>query len=136
MLSKPVEVRKSPPIARADLVAMLEIAAAEGALDAEAAIVHEELVARRDVDLLAKEGDPPQPAVPAAAREVDVARVPVDHLPRLAAREVDEIDAAVALALAGAADDGGGDELRRRLHAGLAIRLSSASSFVRAARIA
>ena len=65
--------------------------------------IGEELVACRDVDDLAVEGDAAQAAVPAAALPVDVRRVPVDDLADLARVEVDQVDAAMALALVAAA---------------------------------
>ena len=73
-----------------------------------------------------QECDSTQAAVPSAAGEIDVPGIPVDRLAHFAAREVDEIDAAVALPLAGAAYDGSRDE-RRWLHSGGLLRLSSAS---------
>ena len=101
------------PLPDRDLVAMLEIGIAPGAEPAEVRRVGEELVARGDVDDLAVEGDAAQAAIPAAALPVDVGRVPVDDLADLAPVEVDQVDAAMALALVAAAHHRGRDELQR-----------------------
>jgi len=96
---------------------VLEVAVAERAHDAKDAVVDEQLIARGDVYLAAVKGDAAQAAIPAAAGEVDLTGVPVHDLLRITIREVDEIDAPMALALLRAAHDGGGDELGRE-HAG------------------
>ena len=98
-----------------DLVAMPEVRVAPRSDQLEVRRVGEELVARGDVDDLAVEGDAAQAAVPAAALPVDGGRVPVDDLPHVPSLEVDEVHAAVALALVAAADDGRRDELHGAL---------------------
>jgi hypothetical protein len=80
-------------------------------LTREGAVVTEELVARRYPDFVMVEGNAAQAAIRAAAREVDVAGVPVDDLASLLPVEIDDVDAAVAFTLLAAADDGRGDQL-------------------------
>ena len=114
MLSKPVEVRYSRRPWIDDLVAMPQVRVAPGSEQPEVGRVGEELVARRDVDHLAIEGDAAQAAIPAAALPVDVGGVPVDGLPDLAPLEVDEVHATMAFALVAAADHRGGDQFHGR----------------------
>ena len=74
--------------------------------------IGKELVARRDVDRITVEGNAAQATVPAAALPVDPGGVPVEFLAHLARIEVDQVDAAVALALVAAAHHRSRDELQ------------------------
>ena len=79
------------------------------------------------------EGDAAQAPVPAAALPVDVGGVPVEHLLDLARLEVDQVDAAVALALLAATHDRRGnqpmrDHRRARSSCAASARCSAAGS--------
>src|SRR5262245_30662843 len=93
-------------------MAVLQVGVPPGADAAEVRRIGKELVAGGDVDGLAVERDAAQAAVPATALPVDVRRVPVEDLPDLARIEVDQVHAAVALALVAAAHHRGRYELQ------------------------
>lgn len=98
------------PFPDRDLVTVLQERVAPGIDFLETRGVSEQLVARRNEYPVPVERDPAQAAIPAASLPVDIDRVPVDRLPDLLLLEIDQVDAAVALALPAATDDGSGDE--------------------------
>ncbi len=75
--------------------------------------VGKQLVARRDIDDVAIEGDAAKTAVPAPALPVDVRRIPIDDPTDVVSIQVDQVNATVALALVAAAHHRGRDQLQR-----------------------
>lgn len=90
---------------------MFEKRAAPGADGFEVGGVGEQFVAGGNIDSVAVERDAAQAAVGAAALPVDVGGVPVDRLVDRLPFEVDQIYAAVALALLASANDRACDKL-------------------------
>ena len=105
-------------------MAMLQGAAAVAGLQREVRRVDEEFVARGDIDFfgcgrVGPEGDPAQSAVPSPAGPVDVHSIPIDLLFNTVLAEVDQIDAAMALALLGAGQADNANVLMKRAEVGI-----------------
>ena len=87
-----------------DLVTHVQVGVAERSLAREPAVVHEDLVARRQVDQPVVERDAPEPAIAPPPLPVDVGIRPVEDLLGRAGLQVHQVEAAVALALMHGAD--------------------------------
>ena len=103
-----------------DLVTVLQVGVAERSLHPKRRVVHEDLVARGQVHAVAAKRDAAQAAIGSAPLPADRRVVPVEHLFDVARREVDEVDASVALALVTRTHDGtehdSWQRRRRRFH--------------------
>jgi len=84
---------------------MLQVAVAPGTDAVKVRRIRKQLVAGGDVNGLAIERDTAQAPVPAAPAPVNVRSVPVDGLCDRLPFDIDQVDAAVALALVTAAND-------------------------------
>jgi len=91
-------------------VAVLQIAIAPGITDLEVAVVTEQFVTARNINIIAIEANASQAAVCATAFEIDATGIPVDMLFTVLILEINRKNAAVALALLAAAHNGGRDE--------------------------
>ncbi len=89
-----------------NLVTMLEVGIAPRSDLFELLIEGEQFIARRDIDGVTVERDTAQATITTAALPVNVGSIPVYRLQDLLLPEVDQIDAAVALRLLRATDNG------------------------------
>ena len=126
MLSKPVEVRYRRALVDRDLVAMLEIRIAPGAERAGSpACKRTARRWRRCIRASPSKAMPRRPRSQPRPCQSMSRPVPVERLPHRAPLEIDQVYAAVALALVTATDDRGRDELhfvaRTRGNAGMGV---------------
>ena len=82
-----------------DFVAVLQVSAAERALNVEFPVIDEQLIAGGDIGLSREKRNAPQAPVPATALPINVGGVPVHHLAHFLPGEIDQVHAAVAFAL-------------------------------------
>ena len=94
------------------LVAVLEIAIFVRCHDLEITVIAKQLVARRNIDLVAVKRDSTKAAVGAPPFPINLAGIPVNRQFTGLILEIDNGYAAMALALPASPDNRGGDQLR------------------------
>lgn len=87
------------------LVAVFQEAIPKGTQLPELLVVDEQLVARSDIHLVVMERDAAKSTVPATPGPVDIRGIPVEKLMHTLCCRIDQIDAAMALALFAAANN-------------------------------
>ena len=94
----------------ADFMTMLQKRVAERVEHHEILVEQQELRIGGNQNPPLVKSDAAQPAIAASPGDVDLCRVPVEFQLRAAASEIDEIQSAMALPMARAANDGRGEE--------------------------
>ena len=93
------------------LMAVLQVGVAVRGNLLKPLVEHKYFVTGGNVDVVVEEGDTAQPAIPAASLPIDVHLVPIDRLQKFCGFCVQQVYAAMALALVTAAHHGTGNQL-------------------------